>query len=1077
MLATGRLLKNSGVLGNRRLYAWGSNTQAGLGAGYLGLGTTSISVSVPTQVNYMSWATVSAGYNHTLAITTTGALYAWGSNYYGAIGNSVNAGDQSSPVIISGISWKQIVSSYTNSVLGIKSDNTLWGWGLNANGELGLNNTLYQPSPVQVGTSSWSAVSLGMSHSMGILATTGALYTWGGNSYGQLGDNTVVAKSSPIQVGVLSYSAISAGGNHSMAIQATTGTLYTWGYNTDGELGNSDAAFLNQSSPVQIGLLSYSAISAGVDHSMAILADGTGSLYTWGYNGYGQLGTGLTRIVSSPVSISSTLSWSRISMGSSHVLAIKSDGSLWTWGSNDYGQLGNNQTGSYPNIPTQIGSSSWSAVSAGSLYSMALLATTGALYTWGLNGSGQLGDGTTVSKSSPVHIGVLSYSAISAGAVHSMALQATTGALYAWGNNSAGQLGNLSTVATSSPVHVGVLSYSAISAGGYHSMAILAGGTGALYAWGNNSLGQLGDLTSVSKSSPIHVGVLSYSAISAGSYHSMAILAGGTGALYTWGDNTYGEMGDGTTVAKLSPVHIGVLSYSAISAGQSYSMGKISTGLIYAWGYNTNGQLGLGTTTTMSVPTVVGTSSWSFIASGSSSNSSAGIVNNTLYAWGDNTYSEVSPHGQSSPVHIGLLSYSAISAGGDFSIALQATTGALYTWGYNTNGQLGDLTTVSKSSPIHVGVLSYSAISAGNNQSMAILAGGTGALYTWGGNSNGQLGDGTVVAKSSPIHIGTSSYTIIGAGAYSRVSYFSDINGNQFGAGINNYSQIVQNSYLSPIQIGSSSWSAVSAGTSHSVGLLATTGALYTWGGNSNGQLGDGTVVAKSSPVHIGLLSYSAISAGSYHSMAILAGGTGALYAWGDNSQGEIGNLSATSVSSPVHVGILSYSAISAGGLHSMAILAGGTGALYAWGLNNFGQLGDLTSVNKSSPVHIGLLSYSAISAGGGFSIALQATTGALYTWGYNAEGEMGDGTNVSKSSPVHIGLLSYSAISAGGSHAMALRTTTGALYTWGYNANGQLGNGDAALLNQSSPVQIGTSSWTVIGTGSSAYGSFAITT
>jgi alpha-tubulin suppressor-like RCC1 family protein len=602
-------------------------------------------------------------------------------------------------------------------------------------------------------------------------------------------------------------------------------------------------------------------------------------------------------------------------------------GALYAWGYNYQGQLGIPSTAGDMSSPVVI-AGSWQQLAADPAGAVLGIKSTGTLWAVGNNSFGQLGLGDVTNRASFIQVGTSSWTQIAAGGSafaspapngFFLGILAGTGALYAWGTNGSGQLGDGTVTARSSPVKIGALSYSVIAAGAFHSMAILAGGTGALYTWGAGSSGQLGSNAIANRSSPVQIGALSYSVIAAGYYHSMALLAG-TGALYTWGNNGSGQLGDGTVTARSSPVKIGALSYSAVAAGEEHSM--------------------------------------------------------------------------------------AILAGG---------TGALYTWGQGTYGQLGSNATSNRSSPVKIGALSYSAVAAGRYHSLAILADGTGALYAWGDNTYGQLGDGTVTARSSPVKIGTSSYTVIGASMGSSNSLLRDTTGIQYGTGYNNLGQILPNTYVSPVQIGSSSWAAVAAGTSFSLALLADgTGALYAWGNNTYGQLGDGTVTTRASPVKIGALSYSVIAAGYYHNVALLAGGTGALYTWGYGNFGQLGNGFNANRSSPVKIGALSYSVIAAGQYHSMAILAGGTGALYAWGYNVSGQLGDGTTTTRSSPVKIGALSYSAISAGINHSLAVLAGgTGALYAWGLNSSGQLGDGTFVNKLSPVKIGTSSWTVVSS----------------------------------------------------------------
>ena len=731
MLVASSLLLKKGTPGtpaaSKQLYAWGSQDVQGLGGGVIGDGTVT-DRSLPTHIGSLSWKQVAMGFEHTLAIRSDGLLFAWGDNTYGELGNGTLT-SQSSPIQIGTSSWTVVSAGHLASA-GIRSDGLLFAWGDNSYGQQGNALTNYLPQPV--GALSWNAIAAGASHVVAI-RSDGALFAWGDNSSGQLGDGTTVAKSSPVQIGTSSWSSISAGQKHTLAILYSgtlAAALYAWGDNSSGQLG--DGTTVSKSSPVHIGTSSWSSISAGQKHTLALLYNaltlGRAALYAWGDNSSGQLGDGTTVSKSSPV---------------------------------------------------HIGTSSWSSISAGDQHSLGILVTSAALYAWGNNASGQLGDGTTVSKSSPVHIGTSSWSAGSAGDQHSLGILVTTGALYAWGNNASGQLGDGTTTSKSSPVHIGTSSWNAISAGYQTSMARQVT-TGALYTWGQGAGGAIGDGSLLNYSSPVQIGAsisISWNAIAAGYQFKVATIS--ANKLYSWGDNTYGELGLnylGTAYSN-SPVQIGTSSWSSISSGYYYNMGILKTGALFGWGYNGNlrgrGNLGDGTYITRYSPVQIGTSSWLIVSAGPSSGSSSAStgaidINNRLFTWGENNFGGLgsgSTTATSSPVQVGTSSWTAISMFGLWSAGI-LSTGALYTWGLNFNGNLGDGTAyASKSSPVHIGTSSwiavYAAEASGSGFPSAAAIDASNRLFTWGDNSSGQLGDGTTVAKSSPVQIGTSSWSAI----------------------------------------------------------------------------------------------------------------------------------------------------------------------------------------------------------------------------------------------------------------------------------------------------------------------------
>jgi alpha-tubulin suppressor-like RCC1 family protein len=342
------------------LYTWGNNS-----TGQLGDGTTTVRSS-PVQIGALTtWLQTASGYSHTLATTTDGKLYAWGTNTpYGELGQG-NTTNYSSPVQVGALTtWLQVAGGYSHS-LAIKTDGTLWSFGRNFRGALGLGNITDYSSPVQVGAlTTWSDTSAGAYFSAAT-KTDGTLWCWGQNTQGQLGDGTSTNRSSPVQVGALTtWSKVVCGNAHTLALK-TDGTLWAWGNNSIGQLGQGNTT--NYSSPVQVGALTtWSDTAAGNYHSLAIKTDG--ALWTWGYNVSGQLGLGTSgagTYRSSPVQVGALTTWSKLAGGRTYSAALKTDGTFWTWGENIYGQLGQgNTTGR--SSPVQVGAlTSWTAINKG----------------------------------------------------------------------------------------------------------------------------------------------------------------------------------------------------------------------------------------------------------------------------------------------------------------------------------------------------------------------------------------------------------------------------------------------------------------------------------------------------------------------------------------------------------------------------------------------------------------------------------------------------------------------------------------------------------------------------------------
>ena len=359
---------------------------------------------------------------------------------------------------------------FSNSTF--SANNALYAWGNNTFGQLGLSDTTNRSSPAQVGTLNyWTQVSCGYNYFSLALQSPGTLWSWGSNSFGQLGVNTAPTNntSSPVRVGSLSnWLQIAAGNAHWLAIQSP-GTLWSCGYNGYGQLGNNTTT--NYSSPVQIGALNtWTQVAAGNYSSYAI--QNTGTLWSWGVNTYGQLGQSNTTNYSSPVQVGTLSTWTQISVNSTSAtaLAIQSNGTLWSWGINNYGQIGNSNTVNQSS-PAQIGTLSlWTRIANGG-YSSYAIQSNGTLWAWGLNSQGQLGLNTTVGVSSPVQVGTVStWSQVGAGALQLIAIQ-NNGTLWMCGYNAQGQLGNNSTTNISTLTQVGSLNKWNFATGAWQILA------------------------------------------------------------------------------------------------------------------------------------------------------------------------------------------------------------------------------------------------------------------------------------------------------------------------------------------------------------------------------------------------------------------------------------------------------------------------------------------------------------------------------------------------------------------------------------------------------------------------------
>lgn len=338
-------------------------------------------------------------------------------------------------------------------------------------------------------------------------------------------------------------------------------------------------------------------IAAGGWHSLAICSDST--VKAFGENATGELGDGSTTDRNTPVSVKGLSRIIAVAGGGdqleAHSMALRSDGTVWTWGSNLYGGLGDGTTNSTTEPVQTLLINDAIAISAGGWHSAALRKDS-TVWVWGWNTDGQIGDGTKTDRSLPTKVsGLSSVMAIAAGTYHVLALK-SDGTVWAWGDNVSGQIGDSSLTDRAAPVQVkGLKDVVKIAAGRFFSLALKKDGT--VWTWGENLYGQLGNGTTNNSSVPVQVSGLSgiTSAITAtGAFHCIAVKNDNT--VWAWGRNTYGNLGDGSTTHKSTPVQMtGVSNVAGLAAGTNFTLLYKTDGTFWGCGRNASGQLGDGT--------------------------------------------------------------------------------------------------------------------------------------------------------------------------------------------------------------------------------------------------------------------------------------------------------------------------------------------------------------------------------------------------------------------------------------------------------------------------------------------------
>ena len=807
------------------------------------------------------------------ASVTEGELFAWGQNDSGQIGLNFRGSTYTivSPVqITSSTNWKTL--GQNGNALAIKSDNTMWSWGLNQYGQTGLNNNAtFSYSPKQVPGTDWSIPSTGSGATArlnAVIKTNGSLWVFGRNYGGALGLGDTVNRSSPVQLGALTNWAnvtvqnagyIPPGYTNptgcSLAVK-TDGTLWAWGGNRFGTLGLGDT--VNRSSPTQVtGSSDWSKVYAGTNFCMALKTSGT--LWAWGKNYNGTLGLGDSNpnSRSSPTQIGGT--WKQVNPGYNFCVGIKSDDTVWNWGNGSSGQLGRNNTTLYSS-PVQMGVlNDWSKV-------VSMQQSCGAIkkdftaWAWGRNQHGQLSQEDLIDRSSPTQIGtdknwigITSFDIGTFKAIKAVPLVAPT---------FAGTPTVTGTAQAQSPVIV--------------SVNYIGNGVNLTFQWQANSVDIPGARSKYYTISPKYVGQTLRCVVTAtNAAGSVSVTSSSTssvtelkGYLWAWGkQNGFGLLGLGDTANKSSPIQVGSsANWTVVSVGYQASA-AIADGKLYVTGRNDYGKLGSGDTNNRTTFGQVGGNTNWYSVSMTRTFCAALKTDGTLWAWGNAGTGQLGQNtsypNRSSPVQIGTdTNWMQVSAAYRNCLAVK-TDGTIWSWGQNNGGQLGLGDTVYRSSPTQIGALTnWQKVNGVTGFAVASKTDGT--LWAWGSNGAGQFGNNNTVSKSSPVQvdsfkfngwtnvIATSNLMCL-AGKQDGTLWAWGSNGNG-GLGLDTSSS----GYSVPKKIGTlTDWNygaKMSGGNGANCQIIKSNGTWWNWGYNGTGQLGRNDTTNRSSPVQLGAL-------------------------------------------------------------------------------------------------------------------------------------------------------------------------------------------------------------------------------
>ena len=716
-------------------------------------------------------------------------------------------------------------------------------------------------------------------------------------------------------------------------------------------------------------------IAAGESHTCALTTDGR--VQCWGRNDSGQLGDGTTTSPRpTPVAVSGLASGvTDIAAGTSHTCALTTDGGVKCWGANSYGQLGVTPS---PNqsVPLDVEelTSGVQAIAAGASHTCALT-TGGGVKCWGGNGYGQLGDALTTDRAIPMDVSGLKSGVIdiAAGENHTCALT-TGGGVKCWGANSDGQLGVAPYSYFASPVDVSELATGVtdIVTGNRHTCALMdAVLGGGVKCWGYNDDGQLGVEPSSGRHTPADVNGLTSGVLEifAGHWHTCAAMDGAQGGFKCWGYNASGQLGDGTTTNRATPVAVSGLDrrVQAIAAGGYHTCALtdvIQGRRVQCWGYNNHGQLGNGMTTNQAVPVKVSelaSGVTDIVARGGHTCALTNVVvtaGGGVQCWGNNRYGQLGDGETTNRAYpwavSGLTSGAIAITAGDFHTCVLTLNGGVKCWGDNRYGQLGNHSTANSNIPVDVQGLARGvfAIAAGGFHTCALMEEAQGGgVKCWGANQSGQLGNNSTTNSNVPVDV-------LGLTSAARE---------------------------------------ITAGGAHTCARMdgVAGGGVKCWGDNRAGQVGDGTIWnIRKVPVDVsGLASgVRAIAAGDYHTCARMdTTQGGGVKCWGASGDGWVGGQWTRWSPSPVDVDGLAGEAlyIAAGGRHTCALTTGG--GVQCWGANRSGQLGDGTTTDRSAFVGVtGLASEVSDIAAGGFHTCALTIDGGVKCWGDNGRGQLG---------------------------------------------------------------------------------------
>lgn len=710
-------------------------------------------------------------------------------------------------------------------------------------------------------------------------------------------------------------------------------------------------------------------ISAGEKHTVAFYPLKIDMLKAWGYNDYGQLGDYTKTNRLSPVTVQYTIwkSHKNVDCYGNHSAAISIDNKIWLWGDNQYGQLGNNTT-SNKSTPISL-ATTFNKMSTGRYHTLALNEN-GIPYAWGRGTQGRLGDGTISCRSVPTAVcfSTKAYCEISAGNDHSLAID-TDGRAWGWGNNFYGYLGNnqsLETRCVPVSVHQGTKTFCAICAGENFSLSL--DNHGQAWGWGYNKYGQLGlGVAGYCSCYCVPVSVIQGSVVKSvfvkisGKFsHSLAI--DNLGMIWSWGLNDKGQMGTNTLTDIWSPISIHGIkkTFCHISAGERHSVAIDKNEFVWVWGLKEY----LGINWKFCIPNPVDGNPKTFCAISCGPFHSLAITDKgKIWAWGSNAFgalgvglaqSQVAYYLTPISICQGTKTFCHISSGDYRSFGIDRY-GLVWSWGYGEYGALGNNSTGDKCTPVSIHGVKKTFCSIISGADFNLVLSNHKEVWGWGyGGASGHphpLGDlpGTLVCMTTPYKIASlsGSFNYISAGFYHSMAL--DINGQCWSWGSNNYGELginsTDNQYIPQCVIQSNNIFCQIFAAGQSSFAIAEDEQLWAWGLNTDGQLGDGTTSSKKKPVLIGAsMAWKSVVCSGSHTLGLDI--SGKLFAWGDNTYGQLGDDSVVNRLIPVSVKGKQKTFCEIGAGRDFSVAVDNHGKTWSWGIGDgtpyYGQNGQV---------------------------------------------------------------------------------------------------------------------------------------